>query len=99
MSDLCIAASIIPGTVFQKFENNNQLKSLKRKKNKTVFQYATLGVITILWSTKYFTLHGSWILVMSRESWDHILHENPSCQASSNAFVSGKPDHGLISVL
>ena len=42
------------------------------------------------------TLHGRWILTMSRH---HVSHENPSRQASRNAFVSVNLDHGPISVL
>lgn len=47
--------------------------------------------------------HGSWILAMSlNHMWiygSHITHQNPSCRASSKAFVSGKPVHWPIGIL
>lgn len=39
----------------------------------------------------------SWSLTMSQDH-DHVRIKYPTCRASSNAFVSGKPEHGQVRV-
>ena len=50
-------------------------------------------------SNLHYTLHSNWFLAIPRDHAriaDHRSQENPSSQASSNAFVYDKPEHGPI---